>query len=120
MSSGSGLPIPIDYRGCENGAKTARFRLLDRPQEGGPTAEVAGRADGRGGIASLLPKDASPHWLPYVRVDDVDATASRAERLGATIVMRPEDIPGIARFTVIRDPLGAVLAPMKPSPRAKK
>jgi len=44
----------------------------------------------------------------------------RAERLGATIVTRPEDIPGIARFTVIRDPLGAVLARMKRSPRAKK
>jgi hypothetical protein len=54
------------------------------------------------------------------RVDDVDATSSRAERLGATIVMRPEDIPGIARFTVIRDPLSAVLALMKPSPGAKQ
>jgi predicted enzyme related to lactoylglutathione lyase len=76
---------------------------------------------GRGGIPSLLPKDAPPYRLPYVRVVDyVDAAASRAERLGATIVMRPEDIPGIARFTAIRDPLGAVLALMKPSPRAKK
>ncbi len=44
----------------------------------------------------------------------------RAERLGATIVMRPEDIAGIARFTVIRDTLGAVLALMKPSPREEK
>ena len=89
MSSGSGPPIPIDDRGCENGAKTARFRLLDRPQQG--VAHRRGRA-----------------------------AASGAARLGAKIVMRPEDIPGIARFTAIRDPLGAVLALMKQSPRAKK
>ena len=72
----------------------------------GPTAEVVRRRRPR-----------RPHESP---TEGRDATASRAEGLGATIVMRAEDIPGIARFTVIRDPHGAVLALMKPSPRAKK
>jgi len=32
---------------------------------------------GRDGFTSHLPKGASPHCLLYVRVDDLDATASR-------------------------------------------
>jgi len=102
--------------------KTVGFSHETMPGPAGADAyHVVSRGGvGRGGITGHLPRGASPHWLPYVRVDDVDATASRAERLGATIVVRPEDIPGIGRFTVIRDPVGAVLALMKPSSRAKK
>jgi hypothetical protein len=57
-----------------------------------------------------------PHWLPYVFVDDADATLARARRLGATIQFGPEDIPGVGRFGVLQDPTGAVLAVMKPRP----
>jgi predicted enzyme related to lactoylglutathione lyase len=70
----------------------------------------------RGGVTSHLPSGVPPHWLPYVYVDDTDATAARARKLGATIPMNPEDIPGIGRFGVLQDPTGAVLAIMKPLP----
>ena len=74
----------------------------------------------RGGVTDQLPKGAAPHWLPYVHVDDVDATVARAKRVGATICVGPEDIPGVGRFGVLQDPVGASLAVMKPLPREKQ
>lgn len=71
----------------------------------------------RGGVTGHLSSDAKPHWLPYVNVDDVDATVARARKRNAKIVTDPEDIPGIGRFGVLQDPTGAVLAIMKPLPR---
>jgi uncharacterized protein len=67
-----------------------------------------------------LPVGAPPHWLPYVAVDDVDATIARARKLGARIPVDPEDIPGIGRFGVLEDPTAAVLAVLKPLPREKQ
>lgn len=70
----------------------------------------------RGGVTGHLPAGMPPHWLPYVEVDDPDATIARARKLGAKIPMAPEDIPGIGRFGVFEDPTGAVLAVMKSQP----
>lgn len=75
---------------------------------------------GRGGVTGHLPSGIPPHWLPYVAVDDPDATIARARKLGATIRVAPEDIPGIGRFGVLQDPTGALLAVMKPQPREKQ
>src|SRR5262245_10638020 len=44
----------------------------------------AGGVD-RGGVSSHLPAGAPPHWLPYVAVDNPDATLARATRVGGTI-----------------------------------
>jgi hypothetical protein len=49
------------------------------------------------------------HWTPYVAVNDVEQTASCAASLGATILVRPFDIAGIARVCLIRDPGGALI-----------
>jgi predicted enzyme related to lactoylglutathione lyase len=61
-----------------------------------------------------MPPDAGanmpPNWLGYVGVDDVDATAAEAERLGGRVHAQPRDIAGVGRFAVIADPQGAVLA----------
>jgi uncharacterized protein len=70
----------------------------------------------RGGVTSHLPDGVPPHWLPYVAVDDADATIARARKLGATIPFGPEDIPGVGRFGVLQDPTRALLAIIKPLP----
>src|SRR5438105_2316360 len=44
----------------------------------------------RGGVTGHLPAGARPHWLPYVGVDDADATIARARKLGAKICMGPD------------------------------
>jgi predicted enzyme related to lactoylglutathione lyase len=74
----------------------------------------------RGGVTGHLQKGMPPHWLPYVDVDNPDATIARAMKLGAKVPMSPEDIPGIGRFGILQDPTGATLAVMKPTPAEKK
>ncbi len=83
---------------------------------GGTYHIVAKGGVDRGGMTSHLPPGAAPHWLPYVFVDDPDATVERAKKLGAVIQVSPADIPGVGRFAVLADPTGAVLAVMKPKP----
>ena len=61
------------------------------------------------------PNDGS-NWLPYVRVADCDASAAKAQSLGARIAMPPRDIAGIGRFSVLVDPLGAAIAVMQSQP----
>jgi len=61
------------------------------------------------------PKDGVPaHWLAYVTVDDVDATATQAAKLGGKIVMDPFDVPTVGRIAVLLDPQGASIGLFKP------
>jgi predicted enzyme related to lactoylglutathione lyase len=51
-----------------------------------------------------------PHWLAYLAVDDVDASAKKATELGGKIMSPPMDIPNVGRFAVVLDPTGAAFA----------
>ena len=73
----------------------------------------------RGGVSGILFPGVPPHWLPYVEVDDADATLARARKLGGKVPVGPHDIPGIGRFGIVEDPTGAVLAVMKTAPMAQ-
>jgi predicted enzyme related to lactoylglutathione lyase len=65
-----------------------------------------------GGIMSSPPQGACalPHWGTYVTVDDVDATARKAQELGATTIVPLTDIPNVGRFYTFQDPQGAVIS----------
>lgn len=52
----------------------------------------------------------TPHWLTYVGVADVDASAKKAEALGGRILVPATDIPETGRFAVLMDPTGAAFA----------
>ena len=54
-----------------------------------------------------------PHWLPYFMVDDCDATAGKAQASGGKLIVPPQDIPNVGRFSVISDPQGAGFAIIK-------
>ena len=54
--------------------------------------------------------NAPSHWMPYVAVEDVDASAKRVEELGGKVCVPPTDIPNTGRFCVINDPTGATLS----------
>jgi len=63
----------------------------------------------------ILPEDArkmgvGPHWIGYVAVDDVDATAVRMKQLGGAVHVPPQNIHDISRFSVVADPQKATLA----------
>lgn len=55
----------------------------------------------------------APHWIGYVGVDDVDATAARLKQLGGAIHVPPTDAPDISRFAVVADPQMATFALFK-------
>jgi predicted enzyme related to lactoylglutathione lyase len=47
------------------------------------------------------------HWLPYISVDDVDASLQKASAAGCELVAGPMEVdPG--RFVILRDPQGAM------------
>jgi predicted enzyme related to lactoylglutathione lyase len=68
-----------------------------------------------GGIYQLTAEqgDAPSNWMPYISVEDVDASAKRAEELGGKVRMPPCDIPNVGRFCVINDPTGATISLVK-------
>jgi uncharacterized protein len=88
-------------------------RDMDMGEAGTYTLFRSGDADRAGCMAK--PNDApATAWVTYIGTDDVDATASRAKELGATVVVEPMDIPGdIGRFAVILDPTGAAVGLFK-------
>jgi predicted enzyme related to lactoylglutathione lyase len=51
-----------------------------------------------------------PRWGVYITVDDVDATAAKAQQLGAATIVPPTDIPNVGRFYTFQDPQGAVIS----------
>jgi predicted enzyme related to lactoylglutathione lyase len=53
-------------------------------------------------------------WLPYVLVPSADQIAEKTEALGGKVWVKPRDIPGVGRFTVTSDPLGAYIAFLQP------
>jgi hypothetical protein len=55
-----------------------------------------------------------PHWLVYITVDDVDASADKVTKHGGKILMPAIDVPNVGRFVVIADPQGAAIALMTP------
>jgi predicted enzyme related to lactoylglutathione lyase len=77
-------------------------------------------------IAGVMKSKAAPHvpphWLPYIAVEDVDATAAKVDELRGKILSQPMDIPDVGRFAVAKDPQGAAFAlykhakPYEPEP----
>jgi predicted enzyme related to lactoylglutathione lyase len=91
------------------------YDLDDQEIPGGGGTYTMLRAGG-GDVAGLYEMSGEtfegvpPHWMPYVWVDDVDATAAKAGELGGSIAAEPMDIPGVGRMAVIEDPTGAVIS----------
>ena len=80
-----------------------------------PEYHVVGRGDEMlGGITNLQEGESVPRWMPYLTVEDLNATVAKAESLGATIVMPPMAIPGSeeagvgGHIAIIKDPQGVM------------
>lgn len=57
--------------------------------------------------------DIPDHWMTYFSVDDCDAKTAAAKAAGAMILSGPAEVPDVGRFSVIRDPQGAVFCIIK-------
>lgn len=71
--------------------------------ENGPFAQI-----------SRVPGQGDSKWVPYAQVDDVEAAAERARKLGAEIVKPLSEGPA-GRYVAISDPGGGVLALWQPA-----
>ncbi|HJV63755.1 MAG TPA: VOC family protein [Albitalea sp.] len=72
----------------------------------------------RAGMMRSADLRAPSMWLPYVAVADCDLTARQARALGGEVLTAPRDIPGVGRFAVLADTLGAAIAVIRPAPES--
>jgi predicted enzyme related to lactoylglutathione lyase len=72
--------------------------------------DVAGLYELSGGGLESVP----PHWLSYVEVADAGVATTRAQQLGATLLIGPWDAPGVGRMSIFFDPTGAHFAIFQP------
>ncbi|MGY8666837.1 VOC family protein [Bradyrhizobium sp. UFLA05-109] len=75
---------------------------------------VVTAGDGPVGGLMELPEEgrrlgATPRWVGYVAVDDMDAKAAQIRRCGGAILVSPTD-SNIGRISVVADPQGATFA----------
>jgi len=75
--------------------------------------------DGIAGMYKITPEmgPIPPHWMVYFAVSDCDATVQKTTANGGGVIKPAEDIPGIGRFAILRDPASAVFAIIKPAPQ---
>jgi predicted enzyme related to lactoylglutathione lyase len=64
----------------------------------------------RAGIMKMPPGVPHTHWLAYLAVKNVDESTRNARELGAKVMVEPQDIPNVGRFSAIDDPTGAGVA----------
>jgi predicted enzyme related to lactoylglutathione lyase len=69
------------------------------------SAPVAGVCHARG-----LNADLPTQWLPYIAVPDLEASLERCLANGGSVMLGMRSIGRNARFCVIRDPAGALVA----------
>jgi predicted enzyme related to lactoylglutathione lyase len=100
-----GWEISADGNMMPNGSE---YRMIVRPDGGN-----------LGGLLKLTERmiagGASPGWMAYFHVEDVDAAVAKAEKLGGKVHM-PATTLGAGRMAMISDPQGAPFYLMTPTP----
>jgi len=92
------------------------YKHLDMAQ-GGTYTMFEPEAGGPGGGMMATPQPGVPTaWLPYVTVDDLEASVARVQELGGTVRMGPTPVPDHGAFAVVADPTGAVLGLWRSEP----
>ena len=97
---------------------TDGIRAIENPvlprREPGEDACLHGFWAGEAQVGGIMPipddakaMGATPSWMGYIGVDDVDGYAKKVKAAGGVIHREPTDIPGIGRFAVAADPHGA-------------
>lgn len=96
------------------------WETVRTPYPGGGGAYTVIRTAGGGeetSFGGLVPLDSvpvraatGPHWLPYIEVEDCDATVASVERLGGKLTLEPTEMEGVGTFAHVTDPSGAAFA----------
>jgi predicted enzyme related to lactoylglutathione lyase len=91
---------------------TELFNWRTKADKNEPYTEFQVGSQSIGGMLEMKPEmqGVPPHWMPYVCVDNCNAIADQVKKLGGTLIVPPQDIPNVGRFSVFSDPSGAALA----------
>lgn len=65
-------------------------------------------------VVSQVPVGVQPHWLTYVKVDDLAATNDKVRALGGTVIEERITVPGKGSFALLQDPFGAFFMTSQP------
>lgn len=78
------------------------------PSSGGGYLMLRREGEAVAGMVALPAQSGIPPcWFSYILVDSVDAAQARALELGASPLAPPNDVPGMGRVCIVRDPTGA-------------
>lgn len=86
-------------------AQLLSWHLEDAPKSEGKYTEIQPGEGIPGGLTQNRYGGAS-HWIPYIKVDDLVASTTRAKSLGARPLTELQEIPE-GRLSVLADPTGA-------------
>ncbi len=62
----------------------------------------------RAGITTVPWQQVHPNWLPYILVEDINSMITRAENLGARLIVAPDQNIQNGTIAILADPSGAV------------
>ncbi|MCX5402307.1 VOC family protein [Streptomyces sp. NBC_00102] len=108
----SDLPAAAAFYSSVLPVTTARSEMPGA--EGYIEFKVDGRAVGGMMDLSTFPPGVSPHWQPYISVDDVDAVQAAAVRAGGRVIAPAFDMVA-GRMAVLADPQGGTFSVITPS-----
>jgi predicted enzyme related to lactoylglutathione lyase len=72
---------------------------------------------GRTGVCGMWPwplKKLPTSWVTYWQVADCAKGVAKAKRLGARVIMGTTEVPGMCRFSILKDPQGAAFGILEP------
>ena len=88
-------------------------RDVEEPDGGSYTLLFAGGKP-RTGLVELTIDNVRPHWLPYLRVANVDGTITRIEAAGGAVLIGPGEASADSTVAIVSDPTGGVFAIQSP------
>jgi len=57
--------------------------------------------------------DVPSNWSVVFQVEDCDGSVAKVQELGGSVILEPQDLEGVGRFSVVADPWGAVFQVVK-------
>lgn len=107
-----------DTKAAESFYTTLFGWTAKRAAPGGGMEYTEFQHDGKSGAGMLpmppqIPAGVPSYWMPYFQVADCDASAAKAQGLGARVMVPPQDISKTGRFAILSDPQGAMFAVFK-------
>lgn len=79
----------------------------------GPDAMIVFRRSARFFAGSVEPSPEAARWLPFVIVPDLAEARRRVPDLGGSVLTEEVAIPDVGRYAVVRDNVGALVAPFE-------